>query len=458
MVHQKLPALSSKGCCIASSVGSKKLHRLVEISSFFSSASASQSNNPSTSRPKFALPSYIGQSQPVPKTTLPSTPPPHHPQQDHAMQQHQHNLADAIRPSYQSQTPLLLPNLLSNCDAIYFWRSSDYWRAAVGEDTPVEVEVGKSYNSGNRVTLRFGDYLDYLALGVEQEDKDYEKQQQQGGGSQQQGKDIEEQQQAEQEVAYLAQNELFPRVLNDIPIPNFCESDKYNVGEGQLYHTMLWMGPRHTVSPLALGVEQEDKDYEKEQQQGVSQQEGGEVGEQQQTEEEVAYLAQNELFPRVLSDIPIPNFCESDEYNVGEGQLYHTMLWMGPRHTVSPLHFDPLDNLLMQVVGWKRVLLFPPDKLHESGDVEEDSQQNNQLLGSNEQPTWHYAGTNGNQYNTSAVDIENPNHKEFPNFKELAPIPYECVLGPGDALYIPKRWWHHVRSLEMSVSANVWWR
>jgi len=287
------------------------------------------------------------------------------------MQQHQHNLADAIRPSYQSQTPLLLPNLLSNCDAIYFWRSSDYWRAAVGEDTPVEVEVGKSYNSGNRVTLRFGDYLNYLALGVEQEDKDYEKQQQQGGGSQQQGKDIEEQQQAEQEVAYLAQNELFPQVL---------------------------------------------------------------------------------------SDIPTPNFCESDEYNVGEGQLYHTMLWMGPRHTVSPLHFDPLDNLLMQVVGWKRVLLFPPDKLHESGDVEEDSKQNNQILGSNEQPTWHYAGTNGNQYNTSAVDIENPNHKEFPNFKELAPIPYECVLGPGDALYIPKRWWHHVRSLEMSVSANVWWR
>jgi hypothetical protein len=37
------------------------------------------------------------------------------------------------------------------------------------------------------------------------------------------------------------------------------------------------------------------------------------------------------------------------------------MLWMGPRHTVSPLHYDPLDNILMQIVGWKRVVLFPPD-------------------------------------------------------------------------------------------------
>jgi hypothetical protein len=72
---------------------------------------------------------------------------------------------------------------------------------------------------------------------------------------------------------------------------------------------------------------------------------------------------------------------------------------------------------------------------------------------------WHYAGKNGNQYNTSAVDIEKPDRAKFPNFfKASTPVPYECVLGPGDALFIPKRWWHHVRSLEMSVSANVWWR
>jgi hypothetical protein len=72
---------------------------------------------------------------------------------------------------------------------------------------------------------------------------------------------------------------------------------------------------------------------------------------------------------------------------------------------------------------------------------------------------WHYAGKNGNQYNTSAVDIEYPDRGKFPNFfKASTSVPYECVLGPGDALFIPKRWWHHVRSIEMSVSANVWWR
>jgi len=318
-------------------------------SSFFSSASAV--NNSTTA--KFPIPHYKGDSQPVPKINLPK-------------QHQQIDTANALRPSFESQTPLLLQNLLGNCDAIYFWRSLEYWRVAVGEDTPVEIEVGKSYNSGSRLPMEFGDYLNYLAMSVEQEGKEYEEYQKQ---QKQQGDDDVEKQQIEQEVAYLAQNELFPAVLNDIPIPHFCENG---------------------------------------------------------------------------------------EYKVGEGKMYHSMLWMGPRHTVSPLHFDPLDNLLMQVVGWKRVLLFPPDnQLSDDEGVKKDEQNNGH---DPNEPSWHYAGTNGNQYNTSAVDIENPDHDRCPNFKASAPTPYECILGPGDGLYIPKKWWHHVRSLEMSVSANVWWR
>ena len=260
----------------------------------------------------------------------------------------QNDIANAMRPSFNSQTPLLLRNLLGTCDAIYFWRSLEYWRVAVGEETPVEVEIGKGYNNGNRVTVMFGEYLNYLAINQRHEGRDWDVQ-------------------------------------------------------------------------------------------------------HQRTNRDVAYLAQNELFHQVVDDIPIPSFCEDGKYSVGDGKLYHTMLWMGPRDTVSPLHFDPLDNILMQVVGWKRVLLFPPDdQSHGLKDGEKEE--------SGRTSSWHYAGDDGNQYNTSAVDIENPDHVRFPNYKLLGPVPYECVLGPGDGLYLPKRWWHHVRSLEMSVSANVWWR
>ena len=33
----------------------------------------------------------------------------------------------------------------------------------------------------------------------------------------------------------------------------------------------------------------------------------------------------------------------------------------------------------------------------------------------------------------------------------------EAVLGPGDALYVPKGWWHYVRSLSPSFSVSFWW-
>jgi len=319
-------------------------------SSFSSVASAPRHSKLVTS-PKFPIPRYGGKSKPTPTNIISSVPPPN--QQIDSLHQHQNYIANTLRPFFESRTPLLLQNLLGACDAIYFWRSLEYWRVAVGEDTPVDVEIGKGYNrGGNRATMMFGEYLNYLVLSIELEQQEYE---------------------------------------------------QYNYQDGM-----------ETIDSQQIG------------------------------DHEVAYLAQNELFHQVRHDITIPKLCENGEYNVGEGRLYQTMLWMGPRHTVSPLHYDPLDNILMQVVGWKRVLLFPPDGQTEGSRAIK--------------PSWHYAGENGNQYNTSAVDVENPNHDLFPHFESTAPIPYECILGPGDGLFIPKRWWHHVRSLEFSVSANVWWR
>ena len=33
----------------------------------------------------------------------------------------------------------------------------------------------------------------------------------------------------------------------------------------------------------------------------------------------------------------------------------------------------------------------------------------------------------------------------------------ECVLAPGDALYIPPYWWHQVLSEGRSLAVNFWW-
>ena len=57
--------------------------------------------------------------------------------------------------------------------------------------------------------------------------------------------------------------------------------------------------------------------------------------------------------------------------------------------------------------------------------------------------------------NTSQVDVENVDTERFPNFSE---IPYmECILEPGEMLYIPIHFWHYVKSLEISFSVSFWW-
>jgi len=58
-------------------------------------------------------------------------------------------------------------------------------------------------------------------------------------------------------------------------------------------------------------------------------------------------------------------------------------------------------------------------------------------------------------HNTSQVELENPDEKQFPLFG-AAPF-VDCVLNPGDVLYIPPLWWHYVRSESVSFSVSFWW-
>ena len=47
----------------------------------------------------------------------------------------------------------------------------------------------------------------------------------------------------------------------------------------------------------------------------------------------------------------------------------------------------------------------------------------------------------------------------YPQFPGFAGLPYmDCVLGPGQMLYLPPGWWHYVRSLSTSCSVSFWWK
>uniref|UniRef100_A0A672YD04 Lysine-specific demethylase 8 n=1 Tax=Sphaeramia orbicularis TaxID=375764 RepID=A0A672YD04_9TELE len=146
----------------------------------------------------------------------------------------------------------------------------------------------------------------------------------------------------------------------------------------------------------------------------------------------VGYLAQHQLFdqiPELKEDIRIPDYCclgDGDEDDITVNA------WFGPGGTVSPLHQDPQQNFLVQVVGSKYIRLYSPE------DTDKLYPHQSSLL-----------------HNTSQVEVENPDTERFPEF---ARAPYlECVLQPGDVLFIPVQHWHYIRSLELSFSVSFWW-
>ncbi|EGD72167.1 hypothetical protein PTSG_00189 [Salpingoeca rosetta] len=116
------------------------------------------------------------------------------------------------------------------------------------------------------------------------------------------------------------------------------------------------------------------------------------------------------------------------------GHLTTNMLFVSMPHLVTPCHYDEQENFFAQVRGTKRVILFHPD--------------NFRCL-----YPYRYGHPCDRQ---SQVDFDNPDYERFPKFKDARGL--EAILRPGDVLYIPRCWWHLVRSLdELSVSVNFWY-
>lgn len=150
---------------------------------------------------------------------------------------------------------------------------------------------------------------------------------------------------------------------------------------------------------------------------------------------DIGYLAQHNLFDQITElkeDIHIPEYC-CCSLNYDESCEPDINAWFGPKGTVSPLHQDPKNNILAQVYGTKQLLMFSPE------DTKNVYPHDEKMLS-----------------NTAQVDPLNPDLSKFPNFK-LAKM-YKCLLEPGEMLFIPVKWWHHVTALDKSFSVSFWWQ
>ncbi|CAK9016599.1 Bifunctional peptidase and arginyl-hydroxylase JMJD5 (JmjC domain-containing protein 5) (Jumonji C domain-containing protein 5) (L-arginine (3R)-hydroxylase KDM8) (Lysine-specific demethylase 8) [Durusdinium trenchii] len=129
---------------------------------------------------------------------------------------------------------------------------------------------------------------------------------------------------------------------------------------------------------------------------------------------------------------------------LGIGNLEASNMWLGAGGTVGCLHFDPFDNLLGQVSGSKTFWVLPPGAVEE-GHLREarfSLSQNGTVLRSELLNS------------TSIVNT--------PEDTRVAEAAVGCTVAPGDLLFLPAFWWHHVESSEAgsdgwNMAVNNWY-
>lgn len=112
-------------------------------------------------------------------------------------------------------------------------------------------------------------------------------------------------------------------------------------------------------------------------------------------------------------------------------------IWIGNQAKVAT-HNDPLENIACVAAGHRRFTLFPPDEIA------------NLYMG-----PLHItpAGTP-----ISMVHLTAPDFARYPRFAAAMDRAMVAELEPGDAIYIPYQWFHHVEALDpFNVLVNYWW-
>jgi len=136
----------------------------------------------------------------------------------------------------------------------------------------------------------------------------------------------------------------------------------------------------------------------------------------------------------------LPGFRAENDLPLDDPMFAHGVLasiWIGTR-TTAHAHHDMSHNLAVCAAGKRRFTLFPPDQIANlyPGPLEP---------------------TPGGQV-ISMVDFADPDFTAHPRFREAIASAQVAELEPGDLLFYPALWWHHVEALgRFNILVNYWW-
>lgn len=137
------------------------------------------------------------------------------------------------------------------------------------------------------------------------------------------------------------------------------------------------------------------------------------------------------------TDTHLPRFRAENPMPSMDGQAdAAARIWLGNATKVAT-HFDMSDNVAVVASGTRRFTLFPPD-------ATPDLYVGPLNLTPAGQPV-------------SMVDPDAPDLARYPRYANAAACGMTAELEPGDAIYIPALWWHHVSADgPFNVLVNYW--
>jgi hypothetical protein len=130
-----------------------------------------------------------------------------------------------------------------------------------------------------------------------------------------------------------------------------------------------------------------------------------------------------------------PDFEQNNTFDLFENSV-KPRIWIGNNAVVSA-HFDDAENIACVVSGKRRFTLFPPEQIENlyPGPID-----------------FTPAGAQ-----VSLVDFAQPDFVKYPKFNQALSHALVAELEPGDALYIPSLWWHHVQAYGgVNILVNYW--
>jgi len=132
----------------------------------------------------------------------------------------------------------------------------------------------------------------------------------------------------------------------------------------------------------------------------------------------------------------LPAFCSGHRMPLLDERVEPRM-WIGNAVKINT-HFDLAYNIACVVGGRRRFTLFPPGQVGNLYLAPLDFTPSGAPV--------------------SLVQYTNPDPVRYPRFAEALRHAMQAELQPGDALFIPYGWWHHVESLApFNVLVNYWW-